>query len=76
MSRFISKYAVCPFYHCNDTNRIRCEGVCERNTINLVFEDNREAITYEKRYCDSMDNHKNCLVYQMQNKKWEGKKNG
>ena len=73
MSRYVSKYVVCPFYHCNETNRIRCEGVGKKNTINLVFESKQGMLDYEKHYCDSMVLHKECLLYKMLNKKWEDK---
>ena len=73
MSRtgYDSKYVVCPFYHRNDTNRICCEGVEDNNTINLVFASNREMVEYEKCFCDDMDFHKECLLYQMLIKKYE-----
>lgn len=72
MSCYISKYVVCPFYHRNDTNRICCEGVSKTNTVNLVFESPKKTLEYEKQFCDEMDRHKECLVYQMLMKKWEG----
>lgn len=71
MARYISKYVVCPFYRRNDTNRICCEGVSFENTLNIVFESEKGMVRYEKRFCDSMDHHKNCLVYQMLNRKYE-----
>ena len=67
-----SKYAVCPFYRKNGINRICCEGVEENNTLNVVFETTREMVDYEKCYCDDMVFHKECLLYQMLAKKWEG----
>lgn len=73
MSRYISKYVVCPFYHRNDTNRIVCEGVDKTNTLNLVFETKENTLEYERHYCDDMDRHKECLLYQMLTKKWEEK---
>ena len=66
-----SKYVVCPFYRRNDTNRICCEGVEDNNTINLVFGSSREMIEYEKCFCDDMDFHQECLLYQMLKKKYE-----
>ena len=67
-----SKYVVCPFYHKSDTNRIFCEGVSDNNTLNLVFGSRKEMADYEKCFCDDMDFHRECLLYQMLNKKWEG----
>ena len=71
MSKYTSKYVVCPFYHKNKTNRICCEGVSKGNTLNVVFESEKGMVRYENRFCDSMDNHKNCLIYQMLDKKYE-----
>lgn len=74
MSRYVSTYVVCPFYSCNNTNRICCEGVSYGNTINVVFESTKDMVRYEQKYCDDLDNHKCCLLYQMLNQKWkEGK---
>lgn len=71
MSRYVSKYVVCPFYRRNDTNRICCEGVDETCTVNVVFECKPAMLDYEKHFCDSMERHKECLLYQMLLKKWE-----
>lgn len=65
MAYYESKYAVCPFYRRNETNRIVCEGVDETNTINLVFTSRSEWREYEKTYCNIMGNYKNCLICQM-----------
>lgn len=71
MSKYISKYVVCPFYRRNDTNRICCEGVSLGNTINVVFESKNDMLGYERFFCDNMDNHPKCLIYQMINSKYE-----
>ena len=71
MARYESKYVVCPFYRRNDTNRICCEGVDDTNTLNLVFGSKPALLEYEKRYCNSIDNHKRCLLCQMLSSKWE-----
>ena len=46
MSKYVSKYTVCPFYHRHDTNRICCEGTSDENTINLVFSDTKKLKDY------------------------------
>jgi hypothetical protein len=70
MSRYISKYVVCPFYHRNDTNRICCEGVDKSNTINLVFETNGKTLEYEREFCNDLVRHKDCLICKMLEEKW------
>ena len=72
MSRYISKYVVCPFYSRNDTNRICCEGVSKTNTINLVFEAKERTLDYQRHFCNDIVRHKDCLICQMLTKKWEG----
>lgn len=72
MSRYISKYVVCPFYSRNDTNRICCEGVSKTNTINLVFETKEKTLDYQRHFCNDIVRHKDCLICQMLTKKWEG----
>ena len=75
MSRYVSKYVVCPFYRRNDTNRICCEGVDKTNTLNLVFEGKEKVLEYQRHFCNDIVNHKDCLICRMLTDKWE-EKNG
>lgn len=70
MSQFISKYAVCPFYHRNDTNRICCEGTDSNNTINLVFVGKTSQKEYAIEHCNSIEGCKRCLIYNALNTKY------
>ena len=70
MSRYVSKYVVCPFYRRNDTNRICCEGVDKSNTINLVFESKEKTLDYERVFCNDIVKHKDCLICRMLMEKW------
>ena len=72
MADFESKYVVCPFYRRNDNNRICCEGLEDRNTINLVFEDSKKQVAYRNEYCCDIDNYKNCKICAMLKKKYGG----
>ena len=60
-----SKYAVCPYYHRHESNRICCEGTSENNTLNLVFYDQKKMIAYSKHYCNDIEGCKRCKVHQM-----------
>ena len=73
MSKYVSKYVVCPFYRRNDTNRICCEGVDKTNTINLVFESKEKTLEYERHFCNDILAHKDCLICRMLIDKWEAK---
>lgn len=70
MAEFDSKYVVCPFYRGSDSNRIRCEGLTEKNTINLVFEDSNKQKDYKKEYCCDIDNYQNCMICCMLERKY------
>ena len=71
MSRYISKYAKCPFYRRNEDFRICCEGTDSNNTINIVFGSKKQLLEYEKCYCDSIEYCKYCLIHHALDKKWE-----
>ena len=75
MAHYESMYVVCPFYRRNDTtnsvHRICCEGVDTSNTLNLVFASQAKMHEYVVRYCNSVENHKRCMICQMLTKKWE-----
>ena len=71
MSQYVSKYAVCPYYHRHDDNRICCEGTDSKNTINLVFGDKYKLKEYNIKYCNSISGCKNCLLYKALNTKYE-----
>lgn len=63
VSQYVSKYAVCPYYHRHDDNRICCEGTGKGNTINLVFGDVKKLKDYGTAYCNSIEGCKKCLIH-------------
>lgn len=70
MSKFISKYAKCPFYHRHDANRICCEGLDKTNTINIVFESPTKLKEYEMTFCNDLGCYRRCRLYQMLDRNW------
>lgn len=68
--KYISKYAVCPFYRKHEPNRICCEGVSAENTINLVFTDTKKLKEYTTVFCNDMNGYKNCAVRKMLESKY------
>lgn len=70
MSQYVSKYAVCPFYHRHDDNRICCEGTGSSNTINLVFGGKETLKAYTIKFCNSIEGCENCLLYKALNTKY------
>lgn len=71
MAEYEAKYVVCPFYCRTLPNRICCEGVEKRNTINLVFEDTFGNMRYKEAYCNSLENYHKCRVCRMLEEKYE-----
>lgn len=70
MSKYISKYAMCPFYRRHDDNRICCEGLNKTNTINLVFEAPTKLKEYEVAHCNDIGGCRRCRIYQMLDRNW------
>lgn len=60
MKRHISKEALCPFYHSEDSNRVCCEGIEEGSTIHVVFQSPNKKKAYSRRYC--CGDYKACKV--------------
>ena len=63
MADYLAKYAVCPFYHRHDDNRICCEGTSSNNTINIVFGGKNDLRQYNIDYCNSIRGCQSCLIY-------------
>lgn len=66
-----AKFVKCPFYRNHDSNRIVCEGLSERNTINLVYESQPEQKKYMKDRCNSIDGCRLCPIYGLLDRMWE-----
>lgn len=66
----ISKEAMCPFYHGERDNRIRCEGV-DGGSIRLAFETAEKRKEYGWKFCKCWDYEK-CVLCQALEKKYEG----
>lgn len=71
-----SKYAVCPYYHRHENNRICCEGTNDANTLNLVFGDTNSMKAYSKRYCNDLERCKRCMIYQALDRKYKEQEGG
>lgn len=71
-----AKFVKCPFYRNHDANRIVCEGLAERNTINLVFESQADKAAYMKGVCNDLLGCRDCLVHMMLFQKYEEEGDG
>lgn len=54
-----SRLPICPFYTKEAKNKLYCEG----GTIKPPDNEARREIVY--KYCASMEDYKNCTIYQM-----------
>ena len=71
MAQWQAKFVKCPFYRNHDANRIVCEGLAERNTINLVYESQTDKKEYMKDKCNSIEGCRSCHIYKLLDKMWE-----
>lgn len=66
-----AKFVKCPYYRNHDANRIVCEGLCEHNTINLVYQSQAERSKYMKTVCYDILGSRDCPIYMMLDQKYE-----
>lgn len=67
--RYVSKEAVCPFYHSEDEQKIYCEGVSDKSSIHLAFNSKIERKEYRKAKCSR--EYKKCRIAKMLYGKYE-----
>ena len=70
-AKYEDKFVKCPYYRRHEDNRIACEGQCEGNTINLVFEQPQEKRLHMHEYCYSILGCRDCIVHIALNAKYE-----
>ena len=70
-ARWEDKFVKCPFYRKTDSNRIVCEGLCEGNTINLVYESQADKREYMKERCNSIEGCRLCPIHKVLDTKYE-----
>jgi hypothetical protein len=73
MTPWNARFVKCPFYRFDNENRIVCEGLAEKNTINLVYESQADKKDYMRRRCNSIEGCRFCLIYRMLDLMWEEK---
>ena len=70
MSKYSTKYVVCPYYKKHDDYRIRCEGIDKDSSIHVVFGDPRKMEIFKVKHCHSFQGYHKCLVCQALDKKY------
>lgn len=71
MGKRTSRNVKCPFYHCHDDTKIKCEGISDDNTLHLVFKDTITRAKYMREYCNSVQACQTCWLHKMLYAKWE-----
>jgi hypothetical protein len=57
--------AKCPFFRESDKMKIKCDGITDRCTTNLMFATKKDRNLHRKVFCNDIKKHKYCEVYQM-----------
>lgn len=66
-----AKFVKCPYYRDHESNKIRCEGLSNGNTIHLVYEDSKERKQYMKEHCESIKWCRTCPIHRLLDDKYE-----
>lgn len=65
------KLIKCPFFHSDDVKSINCEGINHCSTLRQIFKTKEDKRKWEKSYCESVYNCKNCPIYINANEKYK-----
>ena len=71
MANYFAKFVKCPYFQRYEDNRIVCEGLLARNTINLVFEIPEDRKEYMSNNCYGILECRDCPVHMMLTQKYE-----
>ena len=71
MAHHASKFVKCPFYHDNDNNRIKCEGLSDKSTLHLVFENPGDRARFMREHCNNIQLCRSCVIHKILYNKWE-----
>ncbi len=53
MKYTVAKEPRCPFYHCEQTNSLLCEGLADSSTLHMVFTNPQKKTNYKKTHCNA-----------------------
>lgn len=69
MKSYVSRDALCPYYHREDTRRLLCEGPAPGVDLQLCFTRRKGYEDYRRRYC--CRDWDRCLVAQTLERKYD-----
>ncbi len=70
MPQFVGSMSMCPFYQCEKTSHITCEGTEEAQYIKLSFSTSKEKMDWQRKYC-LKEHYKSCPICQIVSRKYE-----
>ena len=77
MYRYSSKYVVCPFYSMEyPINIYHIEGIYKGNKVHISFANKDKRNLQKKRFCESLENYKQCPIYKLLAEKYGGDGDG
>ena len=59
MTKFVSKHAKCPYYTCEDTVSVYCEGLAPGGSTHIMLGSGDRCADHRKTYCNTF-NYGNC----------------
>ena len=69
MKHNVSASAKCPYYKCEERSEIFCRGPMDQTSLHLAFAIPFEKKEYMRDYCKNMFGCKQCLIYQVMEKR-------
>ena len=69
---YVSAEVVCPFYQSEFPKKIKCEGFVDNVFIHVFFTSNAKKNRHKAVFCECLEEHVNCPVYQMAAQKYRG----
>lgn len=70
MKHYVSKEAVCPFYHKEEGNKIHCEGFCKTCNLQTTFSRRELLYVHKQIHCNSFEGYPKCPLYEIINKQY------
>lgn len=62
---------VCPFYHSEEGLKLRCEGFCCNNNLQISFNRKEQLVNHRHAYCMSFTGYPSCPLYSVIYKQYE-----
>lgn len=71
MQKYVSKEAVCPFYHKEEPTKILCEGYCKTVSLQTSFQRRELLQLHKDRHCNDIKGYIKCPLYPVINRQYD-----